>query len=160
MVESVNHGLPGGYDQGMRPGTEDHDLARTLAVLHRQVALRYGAVAREAGLTLQQAETLCRLERSTPSFGELARLLGCDKTNVTGLIDRLERRGLVRRDPDPADRRVSRAALTDEGRATVRRLSERFADVVAEHCATLPASDRRSLARLGAAAARALEEAP
>lgn len=142
----------------MRPGTDDQDLARALSVLHRQVALRYGAVAREAGLTLQQAELLCQLERSTPSFGELARLLGCDKTNVTGLVDRLERRGLVRRAPDPADRRVSRAILTDEGREAGRRLREGFARVVAENCATLPASDRSELARLGAAAARALEE--
>ncbi|MEU5077853.1 MULTISPECIES: MarR family winged helix-turn-helix transcriptional regulator [Streptomyces] len=142
----------------MRPGTEDHDLARALSVLHRQVALRYGAGAREAGLTLQQAELLCQLEHSTPSFGELARLLGCDKTNVTGMVDRLERRGLVRRAPDPADRRVSRVTLTDEGREAGRRLRETFAGVVAEKCATLSASDRDTLARLGSAAARALEE--
>ncbi|MBD0742342.1 MarR family winged helix-turn-helix transcriptional regulator [Streptomyces sp. CBMA152] len=140
----------------MQPSVEDQDLARTLAVLHRQVALRYGAAARAAGLTLQQAEILCQLERSTPSFGELAQLLGCDKTNITGLVDRLERRDLVRRAPDPADRRVSRATLTDAGRKASREIREGFARIVAEHCATLPASDRGALNRLGSAAAQAL----
>jgi DNA-binding MarR family transcriptional regulator len=48
---------------------------------------------------------------------------------VTGIVDRLEARGLVERRPDPADRRVKLAAATDEGRriATDLRESLRFA---------------------------------
>ncbi|WP_431313345.1 hypothetical protein [Streptomyces antnestii] len=33
------------------------------------------------------------MKKETPAFGELARLLGCDRTNITGLVARLERRG-------------------------------------------------------------------
>ena len=47
---------------------------------------------------------------------KLAQKLKCEPSNVTGIVDRLEARGLVERRPDPADRRVKVAAATDEGR--------------------------------------------
>ena len=47
---------------------------------------------------------------------KLAQKLKCEPSNVTGIVDRLEARGLVERRPDPADRRVKLAAATDEGR--------------------------------------------
>jgi len=47
---------------------------------------------------------------------ELASLLACDSSNVTGLVDRLEARGLVARQPSPDDRRVKRVVLTPGGR--------------------------------------------
>ena len=60
---------------------------------------------------------------------KLARKLKCEPSNVTGIVDRLETRGLVERRPDPADRRVKLAAATDEGRRVARSLLEslRFA---------------------------------
>ena len=45
----------------------------------------------------------------------VADALSCDASNVTGLIDRLEARGLVRRQPSPEDRRVKVLQLTPEG---------------------------------------------
>ncbi len=59
----------------------------------------------------------------------LARRLKCEPSNVTGIVDRLEARGLVERQPDPADRRVKVAAATSEGRRVARSLREslRFA---------------------------------
>lgn len=51
------------------------------------------------------------------SMGELADRLYCDASNITGIVDRLESRGLVDRQPDPTDRRVKRLVLTDAGRA-------------------------------------------
>ena len=50
------------------------------------------------------------------SMGELAEHLYCDASNVTGIVDRLEGRGLVERKPDPNDRRVKRLVLTPQGR--------------------------------------------
>jgi DNA-binding MarR family transcriptional regulator len=55
---------------------------------------------------------------STPMVDRLARLAGalsCDASNVTGLIDRLEARGLVQRRPAPQDRRVKVLDLTPVG---------------------------------------------
>jgi DNA-binding MarR family transcriptional regulator len=48
-------------------------------------------------------------------MGRLAETLACDASNVTGLVDRLEARGLVRRRPSPADRRVKVLDLTPTG---------------------------------------------
>lgn len=48
-------------------------------------------------------------------LGELAQLLHVSARNITGLVDHLERDGLVERVPDPNDRRSVRAHLTDQG---------------------------------------------
>jgi DNA-binding MarR family transcriptional regulator len=48
-------------------------------------------------------------------MGRLAETLACDASNVTGLVDRLESRGLVCRRPSAADRRVKALALTPKG---------------------------------------------
>src|SRR6267154_357244 len=48
---------------------------------------------------------------------ELGDLLVVDRSNVTGLLDRLEKSGLVRRDDHPGDRRVYRVSITPAGRA-------------------------------------------
>jgi MarR family transcriptional regulator, organic hydroperoxide resistance regulator len=48
-------------------------------------------------------------------MGQLAETLACDASNVTGLVDRLESRGLVRRHPSAADRRVKVLTLTPTG---------------------------------------------
>ncbi|MFD0532862.1 MarR family winged helix-turn-helix transcriptional regulator [Actinomadura luteofluorescens] len=48
-------------------------------------------------------------------MGELGAMLGLAKSSLTGLVDRTERNGLVRREPDPRDLRAVRVALTAEG---------------------------------------------
>jgi DNA-binding MarR family transcriptional regulator len=49
----------------------------------------------------------------------LASILTCDASNMTGIIDRLEKRGLVRREPSPTDRRVKNVVLTEEGERVI-----------------------------------------
>lgn len=49
------------------------------------------------------------------AMSRLAGILSCDASNVTGLVDRLEERGLVRRRPSPGDRRVRVVQLTPAG---------------------------------------------
>ncbi|MFJ2863150.1 MarR family winged helix-turn-helix transcriptional regulator [Kitasatospora sp. NPDC087314] len=90
-------------------------LARVAAAYYRHFA----AAAAGRGLTLMQGKTLSLLTRPR-SMRALAGLLSCDASNVTGIVDRLEGRDLVRREPDPADRRIKNIALTDEGERTVR----------------------------------------
>ncbi|MEV4095646.1 MarR family winged helix-turn-helix transcriptional regulator [Streptosporangium saharense] len=53
------------------------------------------------------------------SIGDLARAAGVSSRNVTGLVDTLERDGLVRRVPDPDDRRSVLAEITPEGQAWI-----------------------------------------
>lgn len=69
----------------------------------------------EFDLSGQQAKAFHELRRPL-SMGELAERLFCDASNVTGIVDRLESRGLVERQADPDDRRVRRLVLTGEGR--------------------------------------------
>ena len=78
----------------------------------------------------------------------LATLLGLDKSSVTGLVDRAERRGLVTRVPSSADRRVVLVDLTDAGRALVADVSAGFESDVETLLQRLSVPDRSSLARL------------
>jgi DNA-binding MarR family transcriptional regulator len=58
----------------------------------------------------------------------LARSLHCHDSNVTGMVDRLEQRGLIERRSNPKDRRVKLIALTEDGESLRRRLLERLSD--------------------------------
>jgi len=89
----------------------------------------YEEAAGDHRLTGAQARLLSLLSLEPLPMRKLARKLKCEPSNVTGIVDRLESRGLVERRPDPADRRVKLAAATDEGRRVARSLREslRFA---------------------------------
>ncbi|MFB4302038.1 MarR family winged helix-turn-helix transcriptional regulator [Actinomadura sp. NTSP31] len=79
----------------------------------------YAASAREYGLTQQQGQLLCVLMGRSYGMSELGATLGLAKSSLTGLVDRTERNGLVRREPDPRDTRAVRVALTARGAALV-----------------------------------------
>ncbi|CAL9317790.1 MarR family transcriptional regulator [Streptomyces olindensis] len=89
----------------------------------------YESAAAEHALTGAQARLLSLLCLEPLPMRRLAQRLKCEPSNVTGIVDRLEARGLVERRPDPADRRVKVAAATEEGRRVARSLREslRFA---------------------------------
>jgi DNA-binding MarR family transcriptional regulator len=73
-------------------------------------------VAAELELSPAQCHVLHLIEPGRPiPMGQLADTLACDASNVTGLVDRLESRGLVRRRPSVADRRVKVLDLTATG---------------------------------------------
>jgi DNA-binding MarR family transcriptional regulator len=79
---------------------------------------RRAAVISELGLSFQQSMALTRLEPGTPlAMSALAGAMGCDNSNVTGIVDRLEAAGLAERRPDERDRRVKAVALTPAGEA-------------------------------------------
>ncbi|MFD5545066.1 MarR family winged helix-turn-helix transcriptional regulator [Streptomyces sp. NPDC127079] len=104
----------------------------------------YEEAAGEHALTGAQARLLSLLSLEPLPMRKLAQKLKCEPSNVTGIVDRLEARGLVERRPDPADRRVKLAAATDEGRRVARDLREglRFAR---EPLAGLSDAERLSL---------------
>ena len=73
-------------------------------------------LAADLQLSPAQCHVLHLIEPDRPiPMGQLAETLACDASNVTGLIDRLESRGLVRRCPSDADRRVKVLVLTPTG---------------------------------------------
>ncbi|GAA2719255.1 MarR family winged helix-turn-helix transcriptional regulator [Actinocorallia aurantiaca] len=74
----------------------------------------FNTAAAELGLPPAQALVLTNLSAPAP-MRDLAEWLSCEPSNVTGIVDGLERRGLVIRRPAPADRRVKHVVLTEEG---------------------------------------------
>ncbi|MFD3923384.1 MarR family winged helix-turn-helix transcriptional regulator [Streptomyces sp. NPDC058595] len=84
----------------------------------------YDHAAAEHSLTGAQARVLGLLSIQPMPMRRIARKLKCEPSNVTGIVDRLESRGLVERRPDPSDRRVKLAAPTEKGRETARQLRD------------------------------------
>jgi DNA-binding MarR family transcriptional regulator len=91
-------------------------LARAAAGYYRDLT----AAAALHGLTMTQAKMLILLRRQPLPMRALAGRLACDASNITGLVDRLEARGLVSRHADAADRRIKNVVATEEGREAVR----------------------------------------
>jgi DNA-binding MarR family transcriptional regulator len=76
--------------------------------------------AEKHGLSEGRLGVLFRLYRCGPTpLGDLATDLDSTPRNITGLVDHLERDGLVERVPDPEDRRSVRARLTEAGRTRI-----------------------------------------
>ena len=86
----------------------------------------YEAAAEQLSLTAAQACVLGRLHERR-GMGALAEELGCDASNITQLVSRLEAVGLVTREPDPSDRRARLVRRTRRGHAVNRRFEEAFA---------------------------------
>jgi DNA-binding MarR family transcriptional regulator len=61
-------------------------------------------------------------------MGDLATAMHCDNSNITGIVDRLEERGLVQRQPADYDRRVKLIAATKAGDRLRDDLNRRFAE--------------------------------
>jgi DNA-binding MarR family transcriptional regulator len=92
-------------------------LLGRLIVGGRLAEARLDAALAAVGLSLAKWQALRPLvEGGQPlSLGALAARLACVRSNVTQLVDRLEADGLVRRMPDPDDRRGVLARATEEG---------------------------------------------
>jgi MarR family transcriptional regulator, lower aerobic nicotinate degradation pathway regulator len=104
--------------------------------------------AAEREMSLIQTRLLGVLRDRTPTMNELARLLALDKSSITGLVDRAERRGYVRRIPSTADRRAVEVGLTDAGRSLAAEVEASFGGDVEAIVAQLPAADRATLSEL------------
>jgi DNA-binding MarR family transcriptional regulator len=78
----------------------------------------------QLGITGRQAVALW-MTHDPLAMGQLAERLGCDPASATGIVDRLEAKGLVERIGDPADRRTKRVALTADGKKMRRRIEQR-----------------------------------
>jgi DNA-binding MarR family transcriptional regulator len=135
------------------------ELASEAWVLLQRIAFSqrpaFVAVAREFDLLPQHVIALRSLDRPIP-MSELARLLACDNSNVTGIIDRLEERGLAERRNAAHDRRVKLVALTPEGKRLKEGVEARMAEPPPP-IEALSRQDQRALRDILRRAAEALE---
>ncbi len=104
------------------------------------------AAARDLGLRPASLGALRLLDKPR-TMSEVADFLHCDNSNVTGIVDGLEERGLARRRPGERDRRVKLIALTAEGRRVRARLMQAVEKPPA-WIEGLSEADRRSLRNL------------
>ncbi len=105
-------------------------------------------LAAELELSPAQCHVLHLIEPGRPiPMRQLAETLSCDASNVTGLVDRLEARGLVRRRPSPDDRRVKVLDLTPTGSRLRTLLLERMTTPPAT-LERLSPTEQRALVRI------------
>jgi MarR family transcriptional regulator, organic hydroperoxide resistance regulator len=103
----------GGVRRGCPPSGQAWQLLVRLFFTHRAAL---PPLAARLQLSPAQCHVLHLIEPDQPlPMGQLAQTLACDASNVTGLVDRLESRGLIRRRPSTEDRRVKVLVLTPTG---------------------------------------------
>lgn len=134
-----------------RPGITATNELSAVDGLAQLSFLIYGCLERRAaerGLSIVQTRLLGVLRDRRAGVNELATLLALDKSSVSGLVDRAERRGLMARTPSTTDRRAVLVELTDHGRSFASEVSTAFETDVITILDRLPAADRAQLSRL------------
>jgi MarR family transcriptional regulator, organic hydroperoxide resistance regulator len=124
------------------PASEAWSLIFELMHLSKK---RFMAIASEFELSPPQVMALRLLDPDEPKpMSELAAALRCDNSNVTGIVDRLEDRGLVERRPGERDRRVKMLSITERGAQIRAQLGARLGEPP-EPLAKLSLDDQRAL---------------
>ncbi|WP_395293198.1 MarR family winged helix-turn-helix transcriptional regulator [Kitasatospora hibisci] len=91
------------------------ELMEALAAVGAAYFHDFAAAAARHGLSSSQAKALGAVREPVP-MRALAGRLGCDASNVTGIVDRLESLGLANREAAAGDRRVKIVVITEQGR--------------------------------------------
>ncbi|MFE7564636.1 MarR family winged helix-turn-helix transcriptional regulator [Kitasatospora sp. NPDC057500] len=115
-------------------------MANLVALFHRE----YEEAAAARSLTGAQAKVLALLRRGPMPMRQIAQTLSCEPSNITGIVDRLETRGFVTRQPDRQDRRVKLVAATDTGSTASEELRESL-NFAREPLAALGSEERTQL---------------
>jgi DNA-binding MarR family transcriptional regulator len=124
------------------PADEAWGLLHTLMTSQRR---RFMAIASELDLHPAQSGALMQMSEDEPlSMHQLAANLHCDNSNVTGIVDRLEARGLVERRAHEHDRRVKQVVLTPLG-AELRERIKAGMRTAPEALTRLSPADQRTL---------------
>lgn len=123
----------------------DTDLASALVQTMHRLQDVHAETSRPLGLTPQQAHLLCVLIAEPLGMTELSRLLSIERSSLTSMVDRLERRSLVARIPTPGDRRACRIELTPDGLALAHDAHNAVVDRIQVLTADLPADVRSTL---------------
>ena len=106
------------------------------------------AVSRQFGLTGPQSFLLIQLDPAKPvTMVALADAKDCDPSNITGLVDKLEMKGYIQRQPDPQDRRVKMIAVTEAGSKVRARLQSQLSEPP-RSVALLSPQDKKTLYRI------------
>ncbi len=147
----VDVGLAEAYRSYMKQNEPDAGATLlTFLDVADQLYEQVGEALARVGLSYPKYELLAHLrdEGSPVSLGCLAEDQSCARSNITQLVDRLEKDGLVRRVPDPDDRRSVKAELTESGAERVREGATQLEVVLAKFAAAFSTPERAELGRL------------
>jgi DNA-binding MarR family transcriptional regulator len=122
------------------------DLGELFSVMTRRLVEAERPLLERRGLTMWQYAALTCLARSpAPTQLQLAAAIRYDKTRLIALLDQLERDGLVRREPDPSDRRARIVRITPKGRRRYERAAADIRAMEGELLSPLTAAERDAL---------------
>ncbi|MFE2992843.1 MarR family winged helix-turn-helix transcriptional regulator [Streptomyces sp. NPDC059262] len=152
---------PAPLEEALPPDPNSAVSAQAWAAVHAYVTGqdRRRALRRELDLGPGNAAQLINLTRAPMSMREIAQSAAVDPSAATVAIDRLERRGLVRREGHPEDKRRKVVHLTDLGRQTAA-AAERILTEPPRGFADLDPTDLATLARIFATLNSTAEPAP
>lgn len=135
-------------------------MVSTLERAAHLIGVHVERAARDLGITQAEAHVLVRLARRGPSsIAALHRGFGTKRSTLTNVLDRLEARGLVRRELNPADRRSFTIHLTRTGATRARRLARVVDELDAQIRATVSERDVQGVQAVVAALAAATDAA-
>ncbi|MYV98552.1 MarR family transcriptional regulator [Streptomyces sp. SID3343] len=124
------------------------DLAAMVVPLGRALVAAELPVLRAHDLAMWAYAVLLRLDAEPMrSQAALAQAIGADKTRLIGILDDLAQRGLIRREPDPSDRRARLLSLTAEGHRVRTAVQSAIQEREERLLARLPEADRRGFLR-------------
>lgn len=128
-----------------------HEAWRSLFLVIQRLKEFWPSIAAEFDMPMAQMRVLFEVAPIAPvPMTRIADLMACDASNVTGLVDRMEQRGLLERRTDEHDRRIKLIAVTRAGLALRDKISARMA-APPPPIAALSAQEQRALAKaLGA----------
>lgn len=143
------------------PDDLDAALADLIPRSFRGLRRRIHARVEDGDLPPHQARALRLLDRSgSMRPGELARCLRIAPRSATEVVDGLAERGLVRRLPDPSDRRAMIVEVTDAAPAALARTDELRRAAIGDYTGGMSSKDRRELVRLLSLLVEADDESP
>jgi len=128
--------------------TANDDVLDVLAQTAHAVTTVLTRVAAEHDLSLTQLRVLAILRARRLRMSALADYLGLERSTMSGLVDRAEKRGLLARGPSATDGRAVEVYLTDEGRALAERGTAQVRAALEPSTAVLTPSEQRRLQAL------------
>jgi DNA-binding MarR family transcriptional regulator len=117
------------------------------AITHyrRWISTLLPTIIPDVDISYQQLNVLYYVRVENASMADIARVLGVAPTVITGLVDRLEARGLIRRESHPTDRRRIQLVLTERGTAISERVEKEIAQRIEAQVSVLDADQQHHL---------------
>lgn len=101
------------------------------------------------GLTHMQLFTLCLIDKDSETpMHSITIMLGCDASNVTGIVDRLVMHGFIERSEYARDRRIKLIKLTEKGKQTRKAILSNLADAKIDTFANMTLVEKEMLKQL------------